>query len=176
MSSVRYGNVLASTGSIIPFFKEKIESGEPIPLTHPDMTRFIISADQAVDLVFKALVINIGGEVTVPSIPSMTVVDLISALKKLMDADNEIVEVGIRPGEKIHEILINEYESPLTYKYEDTYFITSLVEQYQEELQKTAYQKDGERLNSSVMSEYSSRNHLLSEEKLIDYLKNLNLL
>ncbi|MHA1576408.1 MAG: SDR family NAD(P)-dependent oxidoreductase [Candidatus Thorarchaeota archaeon] len=176
LSAVRYGNVLASTGSIIPFFKEKIESGEPIPLTHPDMTRFIISSDQAVDLVFKALIHNIGGEVTVPSIPSMTVVDLIGALKKMMDAENEIVEVGIRPGEKIHEVLINEYEIPLTYKYQDTYFITSLIEQYQEDIQKPTYQKDGARLNKSIMNEYSSSDHLLSEEKLLDYLKKLNLL
>lgn len=176
LSSVRYGNVLASTGSIIPFFKQKIESGEPIPLTHPDMTRFIISADQAVDLVFKALTHSIGGEVTVPFIPSTKVVDLIDALKTMMGADNEIVEVGIRPGEKIHEVLINEYEIPLTYKYQDTYVITSLVEKYQEGIKKPAYQKDGKRMDNSKMSEYSSKDHLLSEGKLIDYLKKLNLL
>ena len=90
LSSVRYGNVLASTGSIIPFFKQKIENGEEIPLTHPDMTRFIITADQAVDLVMKALIVSIGGEVIVPFIPSTKIVDLIYAMKTVMNADNSI--------------------------------------------------------------------------------------
>lgn len=176
MSSVRYGNVLASTGSIIPFFKKKIEDGEPIPLTHPDMTRFIISADQAVDLIEKALTFSVGGEVIVPNIPSARTVDLIEALKTTMHADNKIVEIGIRPGEKIHEILINEFEIPLTYKYKDIFAITSLIERYQKDLQKPVYQTNGEKMDNSKMTEFSSKDHLLSKEKLIDYLKKLELL
>jgi UDP-N-acetylglucosamine 4,6-dehydratase len=175
LSSVRYGNVLASTGSIIPFFKQKIENGEQIPLTHPDMTRFIISADQAVDLVLKTLVYSVGGEVIVPFIPSAKTIDLIEALKESMNADNEIVEIGIRPGEKIHEVLINEFEIPLTYKYEDIFAITSLIEVYQE-IDKSIIQLKGEKLDSSKMTEYSSRDHLLTQGKLMDYLKKLGLL
>ncbi|MHA1927194.1 MAG: SDR family NAD(P)-dependent oxidoreductase, partial [Candidatus Thorarchaeota archaeon] len=163
LSSVRYGNVLASTGSIIPFFKQKIENGEQIPLTHPEMTRFIISAEQAVDLVLKGLVYNLGGEVIIPNIPSSKTVDLIEALKTAMNADNEIIEIGIRPGEKIHEILINEFEIPLTYKFEDVFVITSLIEQYQKEVEKPIYQQHGERMDCSKMKEYSSKDHLLTQ-------------
>jgi UDP-N-acetylglucosamine 4,6-dehydratase len=176
LGSIRYGNVLASTGSIIPFFKKKIEDGAPIPLTHPDMTRFIISADQAVDLVLKALVYSIGGEVIVPSIPSARIVDLIDALKALMDADNEIIEVGIRPGEKIHELLINEFEIPLTYKFEDIFTISSLIERYQDEIDRPVYQSEGEKMDNSKMMEYSSKDHLLSRGNLTEYLKKLDLL
>lgn len=176
LSSVRYGNVLASTGSIIPFFKKKIEAGEPIPLTHPDMTRFIISADQAVDLVLKGLVYSVGGEVIIPNIPSSRTVDLIEALKAVMNANNEVVEIGIRPGEKIHEILINEFEIPLTYKFEDIYVITSLIERYQTEVEQPIYKKSGEHLAGGSMIEYSSRDHLLPKDELINYLKKLELL
>jgi FlaA1/EpsC-like NDP-sugar epimerase len=176
LGSVRYGNVLASTGSIIPFFKKKIEDGVPIPLTHPDMTRFIISADQAVDLVLKSLVYSIGGEVIVPSIPSARIVDLIDALKSSMDADNEIIEVGIRPGEKIHEILINEFEIPLTYKFEDIFVISSLIERYQDEIDRPIYHSEGEKMDNSKMMEYSSKDHLLSQGNLTEYLKKLDLL
>ncbi|MHA2149263.1 MAG: SDR family NAD(P)-dependent oxidoreductase [Candidatus Thorarchaeota archaeon] len=175
LNSVRYGNVLASTGSIIPFFREKIENGNPIPLTHPDMTRFIISADQAVDLVLKALVYSVGGEVIVPFIPSARIVDIIEALKNMMGAENEIVEVGIRPGEKIDEILINEFEIPLTYRYEDVFAITSMVESYRK-VETPVYQTMGEKMDNVKMKEYSSKDHLLSKDNLIDYLMKLELL
>jgi UDP-N-acetylglucosamine 4,6-dehydratase len=176
LSSVRYGNVLASTGSIIPFFKKKIEDGEPIPLTHPDMTRFIISAEQAVDLIEKALVYSVGGEVIVPSIPSVKTVDIIEALKQTMNADNEIAEIGIRPGEKIHEVLINEFEIPLTYEYKDIYVIISLIERYQDDIPLAEYCKDGKKIDSSKMTEYSSRDHLLSKDEVVSYLQKLDLL
>ncbi|MFW9807821.1 MAG: SDR family NAD(P)-dependent oxidoreductase [Candidatus Thorarchaeota archaeon] len=175
LSSVRYGNVLASTGSIIPFFKEKIMSGNPIPLTHPDMTRFVISADQAVDLVLKALSYSIGGEVIVPVIPSLKVVDLIDAMKTIMNADNEIEDIGIRPGEKIHEVLINNLEIPLTYRLEDIYAITSLIERYIE-VETPLYQKEGEKMDNTKMEEYSSKNHLLSKKEVLEYFKNSDLL
>lgn len=175
LSSVRYGNVLASTGSIIPFFKDIIVRGDPIPLTHPDMTRFIISADQAVDLVLKSLAYSIGGEVIVPALPSARIVDLIDIMKTLMDADNEITEVGVRPGEKIHEVLINEFEIPLTYKYEDVYAITSLIESYRT-VETPIYQRKGKKMDNSVMKEYSSTDHLLGKKELKELLEKLSLL
>lgn len=176
MSSVRYGNVLASTGSIIPFFKKKIQDGEKIPLTHPDMTRFIISAEQAVDLVIKALIYSVGGEIIIPFIPSAKTIDLIEVLKKSMDAENEVEVVGIRPGEKIHEILINEFEIPLTYKYEDIFAISSLIDKYQSKVKPSIYKEKGEKMDNSKMSEYSSKDHLLPPGELMEYLKKLNLL
>lgn len=175
LSSVRYGNVLASTGSIIPFFKQKIENNEPIPLTHPAMTRFIISSDQAVDLILKALTYSIGGEVIVPFIPSARVVDLIDAMKTLMDADNEIIEIGVRPGEKIHEVLINEFEIPLTYKFGNIFAISSLIAQYRH-VEMPMYQKEGEAMKNSTLHEYSSKDHLLSQREVLEQITKFNLL
>ena len=176
LSSVRYGNVLASTGSVIPFFKSKIQNGERIPLTHPDMTRFIISADQAVNLITKALAYCIGGEVVVPIIPSARMIDLIEVLKEVLDVNNEIDEVGIRPGEKITEVLINEFEMNQTYKYDDIYVISSLIQDYQKLSDMPVYVTSGEKMNSSSMEEYSSSNHLLTKEELKAYLLKLNLI
>ena len=176
LSSVRYGNVLASTGSVIPFFKQKILDGEPIPLTHPDMTRFIVSAEQAVDLIMKTLVYSVGGEVIVPILPSAKIVDLIESIKTLLNADTEIIDVGIRPGEKIHEILINEYEIPQTYKFEDLYVISSLIEKYQTEIERPIYQTKGEALSETTMKEYSSKDNLITQGKLMEYLQSLNIL
>jgi UDP-N-acetylglucosamine 4,6-dehydratase len=176
LSSVRYGNVLASTGSIIPFFEQKIRDGNPIPLTHRDMTRFIISADEAVDLILKALVYCVGGEVIVPAIPSARIIDLIDAMKTIMNADNEIEEIGIRPGEKIHEVLINELELPLTYKFKDIYAITSLIDVYQEDVALPGYKKSGQKVDPNSMTEYSSRDHLISKAEVIEYLTKNNLI
>jgi UDP-N-acetylglucosamine 4,6-dehydratase len=175
LSSVRYGNVLASTGSMIPFFKEKIKSGEPIPLTHPDMTRFIISAGQAVDLVLKALAISIGGEVIIPFIPSARTIDIIEVLKNAMGANNEIVDIGIRPGEKIHESLINEFEIPLTYKYRDIFVITSHIESYRD-VKMPVYKLEGQLLTNTDMEEYSSKGHIVTKDRLTEILRELKLI
>lgn len=176
LNSVRYGNVLASTGSVIPFFLDKIRKGEKIPLTHPDMTRFIISAEQAVDLIAKALVFGVGGEIMVPFLPSTKITDLIEVLKEIENSDVETEIVGVRPGEKIHEILINEYEVPYTYKFNNTYVISSLIEKYQKPEAKAFYQKTGELLDSSVMKEYSSSDTLIPAKELKKLLYDLKIL
>ena len=176
LNSVRYGNVLASTGSVIPFFLQKIKAGNKIPLTHPDMTRFIVSADQAVDLVTKILVYGVGGEIMVPILPSAKITDLIEVLKSIENADNDVEVVGIRPGEKIHEILINEYEVSQSYKFKDTYIISSLIEKYQSYEERPVYQKDGELQDSSKMLEYSSKDSLLSTNELEKLLFDLQIL
>jgi FlaA1/EpsC-like NDP-sugar epimerase len=103
-------------------------------------------------------------------------VDLIEVLKKSMGANNEVEEVGIRPGEKIHEILINEFEIPLTYQYENIYAISSLIEEYQSVIGNSVYKEEGEMIDSSKMKEYSSKDHLVPPDKLMDYLKKLDLL
>jgi UDP-N-acetylglucosamine 4,6-dehydratase/5-epimerase len=104
-SAVRYGNVIGSRGSIVPFFKALHAQGKPIPITHPDMTRFLITLDQAINLVFRAT-----GErntIWVPHIPAANVMDIVEAVGG-KDYPTEVI--GIRPGEKIHECLINEFE------------------------------------------------------------------
>ncbi len=175
LSSVRYGNVLASTGSVIPFFKEKIQRGEKIPLTHPDMTRFIINPNQAVDLIFNALLYSIGGEIFIPILPSMKITDLIDVIREKMNADNEIENVGIRPGEKIDELLINEHEIKYTHKFNNMYIITSLIAEYQK-IASAEYISKGEKIDNTKMKEYSSSDNILSKEELFDYLSKLKLL
>ena len=106
---VRYGNVLASRGSVIPLFHEQIRNGGPITITVPEMTRFLLSLDQAVDTVFAALEGAKPGETYIPRVPSATVIQIAKAM--IGERDIKIQVVGIRPGEKIHEILISEEEA-----------------------------------------------------------------
>jgi FlaA1/EpsC-like NDP-sugar epimerase len=106
---VRYGNVLASRGSVIPLFHEQIKNGGPVTITTPDMTRFLLSLDDAVDTVFAALKDGHPGETWVPRAPSARVVDIAAAL--IGDQPIQTVETGIRPGEKIHEIMVSEEEA-----------------------------------------------------------------
>jgi len=106
---VRYGNVLASRGSVIPLFHDQIRAGGPITLTVPEMTRFLLSIDQAVDTVFTALKDAAPGETYIPIIPSATVQDVADAL--IGDREIETKVTGIRPGEKMHEILVSEEEA-----------------------------------------------------------------
>lgn len=106
---VRYGNVLASRGSVIPLFHEQIRYGGPVTVTMPFMTRFLLSLDQAVDTVFAALKEAQPGEIYVPVAPAATVINIARCL--IGDRSIEIVETGIRPGEKIHEIMVSEEEA-----------------------------------------------------------------
>ena len=106
-SSVRYGNILGSRGSIVPYFKELIEQGKPIPITHPEMTRFILTLKQAFGLVMRATEEMKGGEIYVPKIPACKIMDLALALS---GDDYPAETVGVRAGEKIHETLINQEE------------------------------------------------------------------
>ena len=118
-SIVRYGNVAGSRGSVIPFFKELIDKGETkLPITDYRMTRFWISLDQGVELVIKALEEAKGGETFISKIPSFKITDLAQA----MLPGCEMPEVGIREGEKLHEIMITAEDAPTTYEY-DKHFI-----------------------------------------------------
>ncbi len=119
-SVVRYGNVAGSRGSVIPFFKRLVEKGQKeLPITDFRMTRFWITLDQGVDLVFKALKESKGGETYISKIPSFKITDLAKAMCK----DCELKEVGIREGEKIHEVMVTKDDSRHTYEYENHYII-----------------------------------------------------
>lgn len=118
-SCVRYGNVVGSRGSVIPLFLKQREQGK-ITITDPRMTRFWITLDQGVDLVLRGLQEMSGGEVFIPKIPSMNILDLAEAIAP----DCEVETIGIRPGEKLHEVLISEDESRQTVEIEDMYIIT----------------------------------------------------
>jgi UDP-N-acetylglucosamine 4,6-dehydratase/5-epimerase len=117
-SVVRYGNVVGSRGSVIPYFKKMKETGV-IPITDPRMTRFWITLDQGVDFVLKAFERMGGGEIFVPKIPSMTLVDLAAAIAPGCRHDI----VGIRPGEKLHEVMVPPDDARHTVEVEDTYVI-----------------------------------------------------
>ena len=105
---VRYGNVVGSRGSVIPFFKKMVAEGHKVlPVTHPDMTRFAITLDQGVVFVISALGEMLGGEIFVPKLPSMKIVDLVP----LVMPGGQFEVVGIRPGEKVHEVMIPGEES-----------------------------------------------------------------
>jgi UDP-N-acetylglucosamine 4,6-dehydratase len=115
---VRYGNVLGSRGSVLPLFLKQKEEGK-LTITHKDMTRFWITLPQAVELVLKAFKYMTGGEIFVPKIPSMRMEDFARAIAPQAD----IEEVGIRPGEKMHEVMIPEDDARHTREYDDHYRI-----------------------------------------------------
>ena len=109
---VRYGNVLASRGSVIPLFHEQIYNGGPVTITTTDMTRFLLSLDQAVDTIFNALRYANRGETYIPRVPACKVVDIAAAL--IGSRPIKTIVTGIRPGEKVHEILVSEEEGNRT--------------------------------------------------------------
>ena len=119
-SIVRYGNVAGSRGSVIPFFRSLVESGErELPITDFEMTRFWITLEQGVQLVIKALGESKGGETFIAKIPSFKITDLAKAILP----DCVLKEVGIREGEKLHEVMITKEDSPYTYEYENHFII-----------------------------------------------------
>lgn len=121
-SVVRYGNVVGSRGSVIPFFQSLVEQGRQVlPITDPRMTRFWITLEQGVEFVLKSMERMVGGELFVPKLPSMSVMDLAKAV--CPGCETEVV--GIRPGEKLHEVMITVDDARNTVEFEDYYVIKS---------------------------------------------------
>ncbi len=106
----RYGNVMASRGSVIPLFIRQIKSGQPLTITNPKMTRYLMTIEEAVELVLFAFEHGDPGDIFVKKAPASTIGDLAQALKELFNADNEIRIIGIRHGEKMHETLLTKEE------------------------------------------------------------------
>jgi FlaA1/EpsC-like NDP-sugar epimerase len=159
---VRYGNVLASRGSVIPLFIEQINKREPVTITTVDMTRFLLSLDQAVDTVFAAVKDAMRGEIYIPRIPSAKVIDIAKAL--IGDRNVELVITGIRPGEKVHEILVSEEEATRTIARQNYYAIAPLLPELQ----------NGAAL-MPLPREYSSADHVMSSDEVSALLKRHNL-
>ncbi len=137
-SVVRYGNVVGSRGSVVPFFRKQREAGI-VPVTDPRMTRFWITLEQGVLFVLKSFARMRGGEIFVPKIPSMRVVDLAEAIAPECD----IVNVGIRPGEKLHETLIGEDDARRTLEFEDHYVLVPEFPWWKDEERKGRPLPDG---------------------------------
>jgi UDP-glucose 4-epimerase len=149
---VRYGNVLASRGSVIPLFHEQIRHGGPVTITTPEMTRFLLSLDQAVDTVFAAIEGARPGETYVPRAPAARVVDIASALIGYRPIEQ--VVTGIRPGEKLHEIMVSDEEAPRAVERGDWYAIRPMLPEL-----------DAERPEHGALErEYSSGDSVLSPE------------
>jgi FlaA1/EpsC-like NDP-sugar epimerase len=160
----RYGNVLASRGSVIPLFLDQIRKGGPVTITTVEMTRFLLSLDQAVETVLVALRDGGPGETYVPRVPSARVVDIASVL--IGERDIETVVTGIRPGEKVHEILVSEEESHRAFERGDHYVIAPILP----ELQPAGGEK------SALDREFSSADALLSAEQVDDLFHEHDLL
>jgi len=176
---VRYGNVLESTGSVIPIFINKIKNGDDITLTDPRMTRFIVGKDEAVTLIFDAMRYGVGGEIFSKHFPAMTVVDLIEILKEKYNANNPVRIIGLRPGEKIHEILVNESEVTRTYSFKDLRVITPYLSSWLENLKiknnLPSYIQEGTLLEEKDAPYYSSGNSVVSREKIKAIFKALSI-
>ena len=123
---VRYGNVMGSRGSVIPLWKALADEGKPLPITDLRMTRFWISVEKAVQFVMDSLEIMQGGELYVPRIPSMRIADLASAVAP----EAELEEVGMRPGEKLHEEMISADDSRRTVRLDNRYVVTPVVAEW----------------------------------------------
>merc|ERR1712137_1426931 len=116
MGVVRYGNVVGSRGSVVPFFRKLLAEGcDELPVTHPEMTRFWITLDEGVEFVVKNFSRMQGGEIFVPKIPSIRITDLVTAMSG--KPDHKVV--GIRPGEKLHEVMVPEEMAHHTVEFED---------------------------------------------------------
>ena len=121
---VRYGNVVGSRGSVVPFFQQRLNEGyETLPVTHEQMTRFWITLDEGVQFVIKSFQRMKGGEIFVPKIPSIRITDLVEA----MSGKREFDLVGVRPGEKLHEIMVPEEMSRHCIEFPDHYVITPAI-------------------------------------------------
>ncbi len=151
---VRYGNVIASRGSIVPLFVEQVRQNKPLTVTLEEMTRFLLSLDKAVDTVFAALTEGNRGETYVPQVASAKMTDLARAL--MGDKDLPIVFTGIRPGEKIHEIMVSEEECFRTVERNGYYVILPVLP----ELRGT------EAITPAFEGEYSSRDKNISIPEL----------
>ena len=156
--TVRYGNVLESTGSVIPYFKQLLESGSDfLPITHIDMTRFLLTLDDAVELIDWAYNHpSSHGKIAVPKIKSMKMVDLAKCLIKKYKHDIELKIIGIRPGEKLHEEMISEEEWFRTEEYEN-------------------YLINNHQVNSNIWS-YNSKDTLMDEDEAYKFLQDSGVL
>lgn len=159
-SVVRYGNVMGSRGSVIPYFREIAAQGKPLPITDLRMTRFWISIDSAVKFVIDSLEMMSGGELYVPRIPSMKIVDLANAVAP----GAKLEEIGMRPGEKLHEEMISADDSRRTIVLENRFVVTPVVAEWGYETPIGSRMPEGQAYRSDTnelwMSELDIKNFI----------------
>ena len=165
---VRYGNVLGSRGSIVPIFVNQIKNNQKITITDPNMTRFNITMDDALNLIFRSVKYGNGGEVFVPKLKAYKVEDMKNAIIELLNANDDSEIINIRPGEKLHEMLINRDEIRSTYENQDDYIIVNNGNELKN--------KNLDLSETSLIDEYSSdKVKLLSKNELKEILTITNL-
>ena len=161
---VRYGNVLASRGSVIPLFHEQIKNGGPVTITTEDMTRFLLPLSRAVDTIFAAIEHAAPGETYIPKVPAALIVDVAKAL--IGERDIKMIVTGIRPGEKIHEIMVSDEEAWRTFEHGDYYAIQPMLPELTREV-------GNER---PLQKEYSSGESLMDLNETTELLRRHNLM
>jgi UDP-glucose 4-epimerase len=155
----RYGNVLASRGSVVPLFLDQIAAGGPVTITTADMTRFLLTLEDAVDTIFAAVRSGAPGETYIPRCRSARMTDLAAYL--IGDLEIETVITGIRPGEKIHEILLSEEEATRTVHGAEGYFaVRPMLPELASPVAEPA-----------LIGDYSSASNLMSPDELADFLR-----
>lgn len=168
-SVVRYGNVMGSRGSVIPFFIDQAIKGT-LTITDPRMTRFMITLEQAVDLVWHGFNDMEGGEIYVKKIPSMGILDIAKAVSEQANIDI----IGIRPGEKIHEQMIGEEDAPYTFEYQDHYKILPMIHDFYKDPLRI---KDGVRVSEEFSYRSDNNDSWMSiielQQWINKYLKSL---
>jgi len=122
--SIRAGNVLGSSGSVVPFFINQIKTNNEVTITEPNMTRYFFTLNNAIDLLIHAATVSFGGEIFVMKMPSWTILDLANVLiERYGNSSTTIKVIGLRPGEKIDEVLISKHEIEASYCFNDSYFV-----------------------------------------------------
>jgi len=160
----RYGNVLASRGSVIPLFIDQIKKGGPVSITLPEMTRFMMSLDNAVDTIFDAILEANRGETYIPKIPSAKIMDVAEVM--IDNREIEIKNTGIRPGEKLHEVLISEEECYRTVDRGKYFAIQPVLPEL----------RSSEKITKCLDKEYTSKDNLMSQDEIKELLGKHNLL
>ena len=161
--AVRYGNVLGSSGSVIPKFIEQIKTNKPVTITDPKMTRFSITMNEALDLIFNATKVGQGSEVFVPKLRAYNIVDVKNALTELLSDTGEKI-IGIRTGEKLHETLINADEIRYSWEFKNMYMIANpLYSLFTDKNIKESYQgikkiEDIQKYSSDVVEKIHTKN------------------
>ncbi len=160
----RYGNVLASRGSVIPLFHEQIRNGGPVTITSADMTRFLLSLDEAVDLILTAVAEARPAETYIPRVPSARIVDVAAAL--IGERKIKTVTTGVRPGEKVHEVLVSEEEAHRSIQRGKNYVIVPILPELQDPTVSGPF----------LEREYSSADDLMAAEEVRELLVRRNLM
>ncbi|SFS66362.1 SDR family NAD(P)-dependent oxidoreductase [Marininema halotolerans] len=163
---IRGGNVFGTNGSVVPLFKDLLQRRQEIPLTSAKMTRFFLTVNEAIDLLIEAAQAAKGGEIFVMRMKSCRILDLIRVMGKHFGVPKPTIrEIGIRPGEKIHEVLVSAYESQSTYQYNEQYYV--ILSPHSSPLVRQQYSH----FSAATFSSYSSDQYLMDDKGIEKLLK-----